>query len=548
MKQKPFRVVHLCFLVTLLGTPGLLNEHLHAADDVEQFKTQKIAPDIIIPAKIGQHHYSRHSVISDAFRMLESEQEEQARENVEAQLNAAQEKLKRSEKALNEAEERLQGAPAEGSQITETTRARDDAKTARDDAQNEVKEAEDVKRKIDQLNKIPLQQLSLILNKAKVEKLAFRQDGPSSSDTKDTVVVGRKGEQLDFWLPMAMYHGYVTVQLSLADRFSQPYEIVVAKVNRWQVTGLASAVAAVILGLPILMIGRIKSSYTINAHPCSVWTMLFLDQETDTYSLSKFQFLVWTAVSLFGYSFLTLAKSLMQDTVVFSDLPENLPGIIAISAGTGVLAPAITAIKGPKGAGQLNPSPADFITTGGLVVAERFQFFVWTILGALTFLFLIISSDPSGIQGLPSIPAGFLQLMGISSFGYLAGKIARKPGPIINDLSPAVDATGLKSTSLRLVLTGRKLSKTASFKIDAIETELGKHQFEVRVNATDADEQSTNPGFYRVLTLAIDKPEASWLIPGSHTLMIINPDGQSADCPFELVPISGKAGILVPDK
>src|SRR6516165_3244787 len=172
MKQKPFRFVHLCFLVTLLGTSGLLNEHLHAADDVEQFKTQKIAPDIIIPAKIGQHYYSRHSVISDAFRMLESEQEEQARENVEAQLNAAQEKLKRSEKALNEAEERLQGAPAEGSQIQEATRARDDAKTARDDAQNEVKEAEDAKRKSDQLNKIPLQQLSLILNKAKVQKLA----------------------------------------------------------------------------------------------------------------------------------------------------------------------------------------------------------------------------------------------------------------------------------------------------------------------------------------------------------------------------------------
>ena len=66
--------------------------------------------------------------------------------------------------------------------------------------------------------------------------------------------------------------------------------------------------------------------------------------------------------------------------------------------------------------------------------------------------------------------------------------------------------------------------------------------------ATDADEQSASPSFYRVLTLAIDEPEASWLAPGSHTLMIINPDGQSADCPFELVPISGQAGILVPDQ
>ena len=478
--------------------------------------------------------------------MLESEQEE-ARKNADEQLNAARDKLKRSEEVLKEAEQRLQAAGAEGPEIPDAiTTARNDAQAARDDAHKKVREAEDAKREIEQLN--PLQQLSLMLNKAKVEKLAFRQDGPASSDAKDTVVVRRNGNQLDLWIPTGPYHGYVTVQLSLADRFSEPYEIVVAKVNRWQVTGLAAAVAVVILGLPIWMIGRIKSSYTINGHPCSVWTMLFLDQETDTYSLSKSQFLVWTAVSLFGYVFLTLAKSLMQDTVVFSDLPENLPGIIAISAGTGVLAPAITGIKGPKGAGQLNPSAADFITTGGLVVAERFQFFVWTVLGALTFLFLIMSSDPSGIQGLPSIPAGFLQLMGISSFGYLAGKLARKPGPIINDIAAAVNASAPKLTRLKLTLTGRKLSRTASFKIDDIEMELGKHRFEVDASATDADEQSASPSFYRVLTLAIDEPEASWLAPGSHTLMIINPDGQSADCPFELVPISGQAGILVPDQ
>ena len=475
MKQNPFRSVHRLFFVSLLGTAGLLNEHLYAADDLEQFKTQKIAPDIIIPEKIGQQDYSRHSVISDEFRMLETEQEE-ARKKADEQLNAARDKLKRSEEVLKQAEQRLQAAGAEGPEIPDAiTTARNDAQAARDDAHKKVGEAEDAKREIEQLN--PLQQLSLMLNKAKVEKLAFRQDGPASSDAKDTVVVRRNGNQLDLWIPTGPYHGYVTVQLSLADRFSEPYEIVVAKVNRWQVTGLAAAVAVVILGLPIWMIGRIKSSYTINGHPCSVWTMLFLDQETDTYSLSKAQFLVWTAVSLFGYVFLTLAKSLMQDTVVFSDLPENLPGIIAISAGTGVLAPAITSIKGPKGAGQLNPSAADFITTGGLVVAERFQFFVWTVLGALTFLFLIVSSDPSGIQGLPSIPAGFLQLMGISSFGYLAGKLARKPGPIINDIAAAVNASTPKLTRLKLTLTGRKLSRTASFKIDDIEMELASILF-----------------------------------------------------------------------
>ena len=109
MKQKPSRFVHRFFFVSLLGTAGLLNEHLYAADDLEQFKTQKIAPDIIIPEKIGQQYYSRHSVISDEFRMLESEQEE-ARKKADEQLNAARDKLKRSEEVLKQAEQRLQAA------------------------------------------------------------------------------------------------------------------------------------------------------------------------------------------------------------------------------------------------------------------------------------------------------------------------------------------------------------------------------------------------------------------------------------------------------
>ncbi|HEY5703941.1 MAG TPA: hypothetical protein VIS96_00025, partial [Terrimicrobiaceae bacterium] len=157
MNQKPFRFVHRFFFVSLLGTAGLLNEPLYPADELEQFKTQKIAPDIIIPEKLGQQYFSRHSVISDDFRMLESAQEEEARENVEAQLNAANDQLRRAQKVFREAEERLQAAPVEGAQ--EATTAKNDAKAARDEAQNRVNETKDAKSKIEQLKRIPLQQL-----------------------------------------------------------------------------------------------------------------------------------------------------------------------------------------------------------------------------------------------------------------------------------------------------------------------------------------------------------------------------------------------------
>jgi hypothetical protein len=38
------------------------------------------------------------------------------------------------------------------------------------------------------------------------------------------------------------------------------------------------------------------------------------------------------------------------------------------------VAQGITVAKGAKGAGPIQPGLADFVTTGGLVTAERFQF------------------------------------------------------------------------------------------------------------------------------------------------------------------------------
>ena len=89
--------------------------------------------------------------------------------------------------------------------------------------------------------------------------------------------------------------------------------------------GLATVVTIIIFGCPVILVGRISTAYTINGHRCNLWTLLFLDQETDTYSLAKFQFLLWTLVTLFGYAFLTLAKSLAQGMVIFPDIPANLP-------------------------------------------------------------------------------------------------------------------------------------------------------------------------------------------------------------------------------
>ena len=76
---------------------------------------------------------------------------------------------------------------------------------------------------------------------------------------------------------------------------------------------------------------------------------------------------------------------------------------------------------GPKGAGDVQPGWSDLLTVGGVVVPERVQFVVWTIVGVFTFLAMTLFADPWIAQELPGVPERFLLLMGVSSAGYLGG-------------------------------------------------------------------------------------------------------------------------------
>jgi hypothetical protein len=174
---------------------------------------------------------------------------------------------------------------------------------------------------------------SLILNGAEVLPALLKpavQGTPSSDADNHTIFFDRDSTHIQFWIPENDYSGKISVQVGVNSRLSEPYSIVVSEVDRWVVAILAAVATITIFGFPVILVGRISTAYTINGHRCNLWTLLFLDQETDTYSLAKFQFLLWTLVSLFGYAFLTLAKSLAQGMVIFPDIPGNLPGILAI--------------------------------------------------------------------------------------------------------------------------------------------------------------------------------------------------------------------------
>jgi hypothetical protein len=251
---------------------------------------------------------------------------------------------------------------------------------------------------------------------------------------------------------------------------------------------------------------------------------------------------------VFGYVFLTISRSLVQGVFQFAPLPQYLPGIILVSRATTAVAAGITSAKGPKGAGEIQPSLSDFITIGGVVVAERFQFLIWTLLGTAGFIFFIWFSDPAAIQDLPQIPQGFLSLMGLSSAGYLGGKLARKPGPVIDHIV----AVRASAAEVVLRISGTQLSRDAGFKVD---DDVGGKVSDKEVKPSPAPGVDPRPtvvvgeadvrvsGLAKVLELTISNPPNDWL-PAAFAqerlnLTITNPDGQMAIWPFELkVPTS----------
>ena len=76
--------------------------------------------------------------------------------------------------------------------------------------------------------------------------------------------------------------------------------------------------------------------------------------------------IAWTTVSVFGFVYLYLCRTYVQWNFTFPPIPDGLPTLLGVSAGTTVAAMGITVNHGSKGAGPVHPSMADFISTGGI--------------------------------------------------------------------------------------------------------------------------------------------------------------------------------------
>jgi hypothetical protein len=312
----------------------------------------------------------------------------------------------------------------------------------------------------------------------------------------------------------------------------------------------------------VLLLALFARKYCIGDTQYGMWTILFLDLETDTYSLSKLQFYLWTGAAILTYTYLVLGRLFVQG-LDLPDVPSSLPGIIAIGAGTAIGSQFVTNVRGPKGGGPEKPSLADFVTSGGVAAADRVQMLVWTLVGVVGFCAATFRLEPWSISTLPKIGDSLMLLMGISSAGYLGGKLARKPGPVLNEISfspSGPDMTTVAAAqepeagmlSIRTIeLRGRNLSSDATFEINRVELPLrmlvrnSEGVGAPEIVATEDDSGATN--LARALRLTIDpntlepsdrKTYDAWFLNGGKDLKfaISNPDGQMSEMTATLPP------------
>jgi hypothetical protein len=334
----------------------------------------------------------------------------------------------------------------------------------------------------------------------------------------------------------AHYEGPVDFRVHTPNSISETKRVMFSSVSETGLRALATFVSLLIAFIVLLLVWKGIGVYKIAGVRYSPLSAFFLDKESNSYSLSKFQLVAWTAVAVFGYVYLLCCQTLIQWNFSFPSIPSGWPTLLGVSAGATVAAVGITSTRGSKGAGPLSPSMADFISSGGLVLSDRFQFFVWTLVGCAGFLFLILRNDPSKLTELPDVPSGFLYLMGISAAGYLGGKVVRLPGPVVKELVVSSVVPGVPGTStaqLTINLKGENLSSNASVKVDDKDLRM-TDQFQIE--CVTPQDQPPDPSFCSEIKLTLK--EADNYLEGQHKLILTNKDGQMAVSSFPIDPLT----------
>lgn len=179
--------------------------------------------------------------------------------------------------------------------------------------------------------------------------------------------------------------------------------------------------------------------------------MLFIDKTTNTYSLSRFQALIWTVVLIGGYFYIAICNGLLLGTGVIPDFPPSLIGLLSVSY-VGLIGANGLGSKKPKNEIiDTPPQLSNLFSSGGSIDMARLQLFAFTVVGTLIYLYNLFKVNP--LNGLPEIPTTLLGLMGVSQTGYLSGKVLGDKA-IVNMLKPSYIPKGIGNLKIQIIGAG----------------------------------------------------------------------------------------------
>jgi hypothetical protein len=164
------------------------------------------------------------------------------------------------------------------------------------------------------------------------------------------------------------------------------------------------------------------------------WPLHVSDGADGRPSTSKFQFFLWTAVIVWGYSAVAAARVIAGASPGGIGMPTNLFILMGLGAGTALSAKLVTVSHGGRPA-LTAPSSRTYRSLvaddDGNAALEKIQVLAWTFVAVGVFAVsvwqnLAASTPPSS---LPNVDDALLVLLGIGQVAYVGVKaLPRQPG------------------------------------------------------------------------------------------------------------------------
>ncbi len=148
---------------------------------------------------------------------------------------------------------------------------------------------------------------------------------------------------------------------------------------------------------------------------------VLIDRTTNTYSLSKFQAMIWTVTLLGSYFYIAVSNGLLLGNGVIPDFNASLIGLLSISYGGMISANGLGTSRPKNELVRVPPRFSNLFSSGNEVDIARLQLFGFTIVAVLIYIYNLIISNP--LNGMPDMPTTLLGLLGASHSGYLGGKL-----------------------------------------------------------------------------------------------------------------------------